>query len=256
MVFVVDDDVSVREALRNLLRSVGLKVETFASAQEFLSGKRPDGPGCLVLDIRLPGVSGLDLQHRLIEEKIRVPIVFISAHADVPMSVRAMKAGAVEFLTKPFRDQELLDAVHQAIESNREERRREREHEELRRRYGSLTLREQDVFKLVVKGLLNKQIADEIKITEPTVKMHRARVMEKMGAVARYLMAFARRFWKREMKSLEVAVTTTRKTWGWTALETPLATPVSPCACCASPRDSRSPRSPCWPSASALRRDE
>ena len=219
MVFVVDDDVSVREALRNLLRSVGLKVETFASAQEFLSGKRPDGPGCLVLDIRLPGVSGLDLQHRLIEEKIRVPIVFISAHADVPMSVRAMKAGAVEFLTKPFRDQELLDAVHQAIESNREERRREREHEELRRRYGSLTLREQDVFKLVVKGLLNKQIADEIKITEPTVKMHRARVMEEMGAVARYLMAFARRFWKREMKSLEVAVTTTRKTWGWTALE-------------------------------------
>ena len=179
---MVDDDVSVREAVRNLLRSVGLKVETFASAQEFLSSKRPDGPGCLVLDIRLPGASGLDLQSRIAEEKIRVPIVFISAHADVPMSVRAMKGGAVEFLTKPFRDQELLDAVQQAIDRDREERMREREHEELRRRYSTLTPREQDVFKLVVKGLLNKQIADEIKITEPTVKMHRGRVMEKMGA--------------------------------------------------------------------------
>src|SRR5215469_6314333 len=151
VVFVVDDDVSVREALKNLLRSVGLKVETFVSAQEFLSIKRSDAPGCLVLDIRLPGESGLDLQRLLIEAKIQIPIIFISAHADVPMSVRAMKAGAVEFLTKPFRDQEILDAVHQAIERDRAERDRARETEAARKRYNSLTSREQEVLALVVQ---------------------------------------------------------------------------------------------------------
>jgi len=182
VVFVVDDDVSVREALKNLLRSVGFKVETFASAQEFLSSKRPDAPGCLVLDIRLPGGSGLDLQRRLIGAKIQIPIIFISAHADVPMSVRAMKAGAVEFLTKPFRDQEILDAVHQAIERDRAERDRARETEAARKRYNSLTSREQEVLALVVQGFANKQIGDELNISEPTVKMHRGRLMDKMGA--------------------------------------------------------------------------
>jgi FixJ family two-component response regulator len=182
LVFVVDDDVSVREALRNLLRSVGLKVEAFASAHEFLSSKRPDAPGCLVLDIRLPDGSGLDLQRRLIDAKIQIPIIFISAHADVPMSVRAMKAGAVEFLTKPFRDQEILDAVQQAIERDRRERDREREKEGLRRHYSSLTSREREVLVLVVRGLVNKQIGEELNISEPTVKMHRGRLMHKMGA--------------------------------------------------------------------------
>ena len=182
VVFVVDDDVSVREALKNLLRSVAFKVETFASAQEFLSSKRPDAPGCLVLDIRLPGGSGLDLQRRLIGAKIQIPIIFISAHADVPMSVRAMKAGAVEFLTKPFRDQEILDAVHQAIERDRAERDRARETEAARKRYNSLTSREQEVLALVVQGFANKQIGDELNISEPTVKMHRGRLMDKMGA--------------------------------------------------------------------------
>jgi FixJ family two-component response regulator len=168
-VFVVDDDVSVREALRNLLRSVGLNVETFASAQDFLAKKRSDAPGCLVLDIRLQGVSGLDLQRRLIESKIKMPVIFISAHADVPMAVRAMKAGAVEFLTKPFREQELLDAVHEAIERDREDRNREKENEALRMRYESLTSRELEVFQLVIQGLVNKQIGVEIRVTEPTV---------------------------------------------------------------------------------------
>jgi len=182
VVFVVDDDVSVREALKNLLRSVAFKVETFASAQEFLSSKRPDAPGCLVLDIRLPGGSGLDLQRRLIGAKIQIPIIFISAHADVPMSVRAMKAGAVEFLTKPFRDQEILDAVHQAIERDRAERDRARETEAARKRYNSLTSREQEVLAMVVQGFVNKQIGDELNISEPTVKMHRGRLMDKMGA--------------------------------------------------------------------------
>jgi len=181
-VFVVDDDVSVREALRNLLRSVGLKVETFASAQEFLAIKRPDAPGCLVLDIRLPGGSGLDLQRLLIEAKIQIPIIFISAHADVPMSVRAMKAGAVEFLTKPFRDQEILDAVHEAIERDRRERDREKEKEMLLKRYNRLTAREQEVLVLVVQGFANKQIGEELNISEPTVKMHRGRLMDKMEA--------------------------------------------------------------------------
>jgi len=182
VVFVVDDDVSIREALRNLLRSVNIKVETFGSAREFLSTRRPDAPGCLVLDVRLPGVSGLDLQRQLAEAKIQIPIIFITAHGDVPMSVRAMKAGAVEFLTKPFRDQEILDAVHQAIERDRRERERRRETDGLRERYESLTSREQEVFGLVFEGLVNKQIGEILNITEPTVKLHRGRLMHKMGA--------------------------------------------------------------------------
>ena len=182
VVFVVDDDVSIREALRNLLRSVGLKVELYGTAQEFLGSKRPDAPGCLVLDIRLPGVSGLDLQRHLVEARIQMPIIFITAHGDIQMSVRAMKVGAVEFLTKPFRDQDLLDAVQQAIERDRGERQHRRETEALHTRCDSLTSREQQVLTLVVQGLVNKQIADELNISEPTVKLHRGRLMHKMGA--------------------------------------------------------------------------
>jgi FixJ family two-component response regulator len=185
-VFVVDDDDSVREALKNLLRSVGLKVETFATAQEFLAqqvpGRRDSGPGCLVLDVRLPGLGGFDLQRQLAEANRQVPIIFITGHGDIPMSVKAMKAGAVEFLTKPFRDQDLLDAVHQAINKDREARSRETEMVELRERYASLTSREQEVMKHVVRGLVNKQIAAGIGISEPTVKLHRGNLMHKMGA--------------------------------------------------------------------------
>ena len=180
--FVVDDDVSMREALRNLLRSVGVEVETFKSAQEFLSTRRPDAPGCLVLDVRLPGLSGLELQRQLIEEKIQIPIIFITGHADIPMSVRAMKAGAVEFLTKPFRDQDLLDAVLQALNRDRAARRQRAEVAELRGRYEALTSREQEVMVLVVRGLPNKQIAGTLAISEPTVKLHRGRLMHKMEA--------------------------------------------------------------------------
>jgi len=182
VVFVVDDDVSVREALKNLLRSVGLNVQSFGTAQEFLSSKRPDTPGCLVLDIRLPGLSGLDLQSQLLEAKIQMPIIFITGHGDIRMSVRAMKGGALEFLTKPFRDQDLLDAVQQAIRRDREQRQQRAETAELRERYASLTSREQEVLALVVQGLVNKQVGDELNITEPTVKLHRGRVMRKMRA--------------------------------------------------------------------------
>jgi len=182
VVYVVDDDISVREAVRNLLRSVGLEVEAFGTAQQFLSAKRGDAPGCLVLDVRLPGISGLDLQRQLVEADIQVPIIFITGHGDIQMSVRAMKAGAVEFLTKPFRDQDLLDAVQQAIERDREGRRQRAEAVEIRRRYESLTSREQEILILVVQGLANKQIGDELNITEPTVKLHRGHVMQKMEA--------------------------------------------------------------------------
>lgn len=182
VVFVVDDDVSVRDALRNLLRSVGLQVHTFATAMEFLSAGRPDAPGCLVLDIRLPGVSGLDLQRQLIEAKVPIPIIFLTGHGDIQISVRAMKAGAVEFLTKPFRDQELLDAVHLAVQRNRAERQEQAEIAALRKRYDSLTSREQQVLAFVIRGLVNKQIAGELNISEPTVKLHRGRLMHKMGA--------------------------------------------------------------------------
>ena len=180
-VFVVDDDVSVREALRNLLRSVGLKVETFSTAQEFLSSGSSD-PGCLVLDVRLPGLSGLDLQRQLAEANREIAIVFITGHGDIPMSVKAIKAGAVEFLPKPFRDQDLLDAVRQAIDRDREIRSREDETVELRERYTSLTPREQEVMEYVARGVVNKQIAAEIGITESTVKLHRGRLMHKMKA--------------------------------------------------------------------------
>jgi len=181
-VFVVDDDLSIREALKNLLRSVGLKVETFGTAKEFLERKGPDEPGCLILDVRLPGESGLDLQNYLAKAKIRIPIVFITGHGDIPMSVRAMKAGALEFLTKPFRDQDLLDAVHQAIERDHQNRLRRADIADLRKRYESLTVREQEVLALVVQGLINKQIGEELHIAEPTVKLHRGRLMQKMGA--------------------------------------------------------------------------
>jgi len=182
MVFVVDDDAGTRESLKNLVRSVGLRVEAFASAQDFLCSTRPDVPGCLVLDVRLPGLSGLDLQKRMVEVELEIPIVFISGHGDIPMSVQAMKAGAVEFLTKPFRDQELLDAIQQALERDRNAREQRAEIAALRSRYRLLTPREREVMALVVTGLLNKQIAGELGTSEASVKVHRQHVMEKMRA--------------------------------------------------------------------------
>jgi RNA polymerase sigma factor (sigma-70 family) len=182
VVFVVDDDAAVRRSLENLIRSVGLRVETFASAQEFLRSKRPDVPACLVLDVRLPDLSGLDLQKRMAEAEMEIPIVFITGHGDIPMTVQAMKAGAVEFLTKPFREQELLDAIQQALERDSQAREQRAEIEGLRRRFASLTPREREVMVLVVAGLPNKQIAGELGASETTVKIHRHHVMEKMGA--------------------------------------------------------------------------
>jgi FixJ family two-component response regulator len=182
IVFVVDDDPSIRRAMRRLIGSVGLQVELFGSAKEFLLSKRPDGPSCLVLDIRLPGISGLDFQRELAAANIHIPIIFITAHGDIPMTVRAMKAGAVEFLTKPFRDQDLLDAIHAALEQDRAKRQQEEEMATLRQRWESLTPREREVLPLVVSGLLNKQIAAEIGTSETTVKVHRGQLMRKMGA--------------------------------------------------------------------------
>ena len=182
IVFVVDDDVSVREGLGSLIRSAGLSVETFASAREFLARSREDLPSCLVLDVRLPGLSGLDLQKRMAEVNIEIPIVFITGHGDVPTSVRAMKAGAVEFLTKPFRDRDLLDAIQQAIRRDRIAREQRAQMTELYDRYESLTPREREVMELVVSGLLNKQIAAELGTSEITVKVHRRQVMQKMQA--------------------------------------------------------------------------
>jgi FixJ family two-component response regulator len=182
MVFVVDDDAPMRESLKNLMRSVGLRVEAFASAQEFLRSTRPDVPGCLVLDVRLPGLSGLDLQKQMAEGDRDMPIIFITGHGDIPMTVQAMKAGAMEFLTKPFRDQELLDAIQHALERNRQAREQRAQSAALRRRYGALTARERDVLALVVAGLLNKQIAGALGTSEASVKVHRQHVMAKMGA--------------------------------------------------------------------------
>ena len=182
VVFVVDDDPSVRRAIKRLVESVGLQVELFGSAQEFLRSKRPNAPSCLVLDVRLPGISGLDFQRELADANIHIPIIFITAHADIPMTVRAMKAGAVEFLTKPFRDQDLLDAIHLALERDHTGRLREAEVTKLRGRYELLTPREREVLPLVVSGLPGKQIADAIEATEATVKVHRSQLMRKMGA--------------------------------------------------------------------------
>jgi len=182
VVFVVDDDRSMRESLKDLIQSVGLRVEAFASAQEFLRGKRDDLPSCLVLDVRLKGLSGLDLQKRMSENNMEIPIIFMTGHGDIPMSVKAFKAGAVEFLTKPFRDQDLLDAVYDALERDRKAREARAKVEELRGRYGSLTPREREVMTLVVAGLLNKQIAAEVGTSEASVKVHRQHLMQKMGA--------------------------------------------------------------------------
>jgi RNA polymerase sigma factor (sigma-70 family) len=181
-VFIVDDDAPLRESLRNLIRSVGLRVELFASAQEFLQSRQPDAPSCLVLDVRMPGLSGLDLQKQTSEAGLEIPIIFITGHGDVPMTVRAMKAGAVEFLTKPFRDQDLLDAIQQALERSRKAREQRAATKELRQRFASLTPREREVMERVVAGLLNKQIGAELGTSETTVKIHRHQVMEKMGA--------------------------------------------------------------------------
>jgi FixJ family two-component response regulator len=181
IVFVVDDDPSVRRAIKRLIGSVGLRVELFGSPQEFIN-RRPDAPSCLVLDIRLPGISGLDFQRELAHSGIHIPIIFITAHGDIPMTVRAMKAGAVEFLTKPFRDQDLLDAIQIALEMDRTRRQREAEIATLQVRFESLTSREREVAIMVVSGMLNKQIAARIGTTENTVKAHRSRVMEKMEA--------------------------------------------------------------------------
>ena len=182
IVYVIDDDTQTRESLKNLMRSVGLQVEVFASAQDFLRSKRPDVPACLVLDVRLRGLSGLDLQKRMAEAKIEFPIIFITGYGDIPMTVQAMKAGAVEFLTKPFRNQELLDAIQQALERDRTAREQRAKNDELYDRYDSLTPREREVMTLVVAGLLNKQIAGELGTSETTVKNHRHQLMEKMGA--------------------------------------------------------------------------
>jgi FixJ family two-component response regulator len=181
-VFVVDDDAAVREALRALIDSVGLRVELFGSAGEFLQRKLPHLPSCLILDVRLPGKSGFDLQRELAEANIGIPIIFITGHGDIPMSVRAMKAGAVEFLAKPFRDQDLLDVIQLALERDRATRQREAEIATLRDRFESLTPREREVLPWVVSGLLNKQIADAIGTSEATVKVHRSQLMRKMGA--------------------------------------------------------------------------
>jgi FixJ family two-component response regulator len=182
IVFVIDDDVSVRRSLSNLFQSVGLKVEVFGSAPEMLQSKLPDVPGCLVLDIRLPGLSGLDLQTELANANIQIPIIFMTGHGDIPMTVRAMKGGAVDFLTKPFREQEMLDAVLTAIERDRKRREADQAVVHLQELFGALSSREREVLTLVSSGLMNKQVAAELGLAEITVKIHRGHIMRKMGA--------------------------------------------------------------------------
>jgi FixJ family two-component response regulator len=182
VVYVIDDDDSVRTALSSLIRSVGLQVDTYASASAFMAAKRPDAPSCLILDVRLPGVSGLDFQTELAKTNTVIPIIFITGHGDIPMSVKAMKAGAVEFLTKPFRDQDLLDAIQVALERSRSNQETEKATSELKARFETLTPREQEVMAKVTGGLLNKQVAAEIGVSEITVKVHRGNVTRKMGA--------------------------------------------------------------------------
>lgn len=182
VVFVIDDDASMRDAVSRLLNAVGLTVQTFASAREFLAGRLPDVPGCAVLDVRLPGLSGLDLQREMVERGIHIPVIFITGHGDIPMSVQAMKAGAVEFLTKPFRDQDLLDAVRSGIQLDRQGRKERAELAELRDGLRQLTPREREVMSLVVAGLINKQIALRLGTSEKTIKIHRSHVMQKMRA--------------------------------------------------------------------------
>jgi len=182
IVFVIDDDASVREALESLIRSIGLRVETFPSTRDFLKKRLPEIPRCLVLDVRLPGTSGLSFQRQLAKAEINIPIIFITGHGDVPMSVRAMKAGALEFLTKPFRDQDLLDAIQLALEKDRARRTRDAEIQILKARFESLTPREQEVLPWVITGKLNKQIAAELGTSEATVKVHRSQLMRKMHA--------------------------------------------------------------------------
>ena len=182
IVYIVDDDVSVRRSTERLIRSAGFKVLTFNSAREFLASPKPDGPACLVLDVRMPGLSGMELQGELAQSGINIPIIFITGHGDIPMSVRAMKAGAVEFLTKPFRSRSLLEAVRAAIERDRSAHKARSEAGELRQRYEQLTPREREVMALVVAGQLNKQVAGELTTTERTIKFHRAHIMQKMRA--------------------------------------------------------------------------